>query len=185
MLKGGYGIYYDTLNAGDFSANQLGYDSTTTTASSNDLGQTLRVQMNTGAYEPFPLRADGTRFDSAIGDTLGIDSVLGQGFSPENLNREHARQQRWRVSVQRELLKNLGLEIAYNGSYTDRLGVNIRQDYLPEQYWNGSNERNTAANTLLTQSVANPYLLSKFASLQTTNPTLYNRMAASTFFTNA
>jgi len=33
--------------------------------------------------------------------------------------------------------------------------------------------------------VANPYLLSKFISLQTTNPTLYNRMAANTFFTNA
>jgi hypothetical protein len=185
VLKGGYGIYYDTLNAGDFNANQLGYDVTTTTASSIDLGRTLRLQMNTGSYEPFPLRGDGTRFDAPIGDTLGVDSVLGQSYSPENLNREHSRQQRWRLSVQRELLRNLGLEVAYSGSYTDRLGVSIRQDYLPEQYWNGSNERNTSANTILTQSVANPYLLSKFTSLQTTNPTLYNRMAANTFFTNA
>ena len=101
VLKAGYGIYYDTLNAGDFGANPLGYDSTTTTASSNDLGQTLRLQMNSGAYDPFPLRADGTRFDTAIGDALGVDSVLGQSFSPENPNRKHSRQQRWRVSVTR------------------------------------------------------------------------------------
>jgi hypothetical protein len=33
--------------------------------------------------------------------------------------------------------------------------------------------------------VANPFLISKFSALQTTNPVLYNRMAANTFFTNA
>ena len=53
-------------------------------------------------------------------------------YTDQNLNREHARQQRWRLSVQRELASNLGLEVAYNGSYSDRIGRNIRADYLPE-----------------------------------------------------
>ena len=85
--------------------------------------------------------------------------------------------------MQRELARNLGIEIAYSGSYSDRIGRNIRQDYLPEQYWNDSNERNTTANTFLTASVANPFRIQNFAFLQTSNPTLYNRLAGNTFFT--
>ena len=68
--------------------------------------------------------------------------------------------------MQRELVRNLGLEIAYNGSYSDRIDRTIRQDYLPEEYWNGSNERNTTANTFLTAQVANPFRIQNFEFLQ-------------------
>ncbi len=185
VVKGGYGLFYDSLTAGDLLPNQSGYSVTTTTGNSSDLGRTFRVNLNTGQGDPFPVRADGNRFETPVGSSLGFDSILGSAFTAENLNREHSRQQRWRVSVQRELLGNLGLEIAYNGSYSDRIGRNIRQDYLPEQYWNDSNERNATANTFLVAQVTNPFRLQNFASLQTSNPTLYNRMAGSTFFTQA
>jgi hypothetical protein len=183
VVKGGYGLYYDTLNAGDYLPNQTGYSVTTNTGNSADLGRTFVVNLNTGAGDPFPVRADGNRFETPIGSSLGVDTLLGTAFTAQPLTREHARQQRWRGSVQFELARNLGFEVAYNGSYSDRLDRDIRQDYLPEEYWNDSNERNTTANTFLTAQVANPFRIQNFASLQTTNPTLYNRLAANTFFT--
>ena len=41
VVKAGYGLYYDTLNAADTSPSQAGYNVTTTTANSLDLGRTL------------------------------------------------------------------------------------------------------------------------------------------------
>ena len=40
VLRGGYGIYYDTLNATAIVPNQLGFSTVTTVPSSNDFGQT-------------------------------------------------------------------------------------------------------------------------------------------------
>ena len=39
-LRGGYGVYYDTLNAQNQSPDQSGFSLTTTNSSSNDFGQT-------------------------------------------------------------------------------------------------------------------------------------------------
>lgn len=188
VLKGGYGLYYDTLTAADITLpNQNGYNVTTTTGNSADLGRTFLVNFNAGGAlgDPFPIRGDGSRFDTPVGASLGVDSLLGQSFNAENLNHEHSRQQRWRFSVQRELLHSVSLEIAYTGSYSDRIERTIRQDYLPEQYWNGDNTRNAAANTFLTANVTNPFRITNLTFLQASNPALYNRLASNTFFTSA
>jgi hypothetical protein len=183
VVKGGYGLYYDTLNAGDSLPSQSGYSVTTTTGNSADLGRTFLVNVNTGQGDPFPVRADGSRFDTPVGSSLGVNTILGNTFTAENLTREHSRQQRWRLGVQRELMRNLGLEIAYSGSYSDRLGRTLRMDYLPEEYWNSSNERNLDANTFLTQQVTNPFRITNFAALQASNPALFSRLNGNTFFT--
>ena len=188
VLKAGYGLYYDTLTAADYVAAQTGYSVTTTSTISDDLGRTLKwgtPATGASSFDPFPVRADGTRWDPILGDSLGIDSLLGGTLTSENGLREHARQQRWRASVQRELGSRLSIEVAYAGAYNDRLPVNIRMDYLPQQYWDGSNTRNIAANTFLTANVANPFFINNFASLRTTNPTLYQRLASNPTFSSA
>ena len=43
VIKGGYGMYYDTLNARDWTPNQDGYNVTTTNQLSNDFGQTFAL----------------------------------------------------------------------------------------------------------------------------------------------
>ena len=187
VLKGGYGLYYDTLNASDYGGALAGYNVTTTSTISNDLGRTFNwATPATGAtsFDPFPVRADGTRWDPLVGATLGVNTVLGGGLTTENGRREHARQQRWRVSIQRQLGSTLGVEVAYAGAYNDRLPVSIRADYLPEQFWNTSNTRNTAANTFLTAQVANPFFINNFASLRTTDPVLYQRLASNATFSS-
>ena len=183
VVKAGYGLYYDTLNATDYTANNLGYNSTTTNTNSTDFGQTFSFG---GLSNPFPLRANGTRFDEPVDSTLGVNASAGSGFTAQNQNHEHARQQKWRVGIQREITKNTSIEIAYSGSYADRSEIAIRQDYLPQQYWiSGSlNARDAAQQALLTANVTNPYNIANFASLRTTDPVLYARMASNSFFTS-
>jgi hypothetical protein len=189
VIKAGYGLYFDTLNANDYTANVLGFSSTTTNTNSTNFGQSFLLGNPyagvLGISDPFPVRADGTRFDEPFGSSLGLDTVSGTGYTVNNQNRRHARQQRWRLALQREVLRNLSVEVAYEGSYSDRIDVSIRQDFLPEQYWipGSLNARDAAAQSLMTGNVTNPYALANFAALSTTDPLLYQRMSSNAFFT--
>ena len=97
---------------------------------------------------------------------------------------KHPRVQRYRASVQRELWGTTAIEVAYNYQIGDRLPMTLRMDYLPEEYWNGSNVRDLTQQNFLQTNVPNPFLLSRFSSLQASNPALYARMAGNAFFTN-
>ena len=188
-IKGGYGMYYDTLNARDWTPDLQGFNVTTTNPLSNDFGLTFALgDPRRGILplaDPFPLNAaTGSRYEPVVGNMLGLDTMVGRAYSAENPNRKHSRVQRWRLSWQQEIAGRTSLEVAYSGSYADRQGITIRQDYLPEQYWSSANFRDTSANDYLTQNVPNPFNIANFASLQTTNPELYQRMLGSTVFTS-
>jgi hypothetical protein len=190
VVKGGYGMYYDTVNARDFAPNQEGYDVTTTNVVSTDFGQTwLLGDPKNGILplvDPFPVRT-GNRYQIPVGSSLGADTILapgGGGFTAENPNRVHSRVQRWRIGWQRDLGSRTVLDVAYAGSYADRQGIAIRQDFLPELYWSSANVRDTSANDFLTANVPNPFNIANFASLRTSNPDLYARLAANAFFTS-
>ena len=189
VIKGGFGVYYDTINARDWKPNQDGYDVTTTNNLSNDFGLTyLLGDPKNGILplaNPFPLRGGtANRYDPVTGNALGFDNMLGQSFTAENPDRVHSRVQRWRLGWQRELNPRTAIDIAYAGSYADRQGIALRLDYLPEQYWSSANVRDTSANDYLTQNVTNPFHISNFEALRTSDPLLYQRMAGSTFFTS-
>jgi Carboxypeptidase regulatory-like domain/TonB dependent receptor len=190
VIKGGYGLFFDTLNSADYpdaNFNQLGYTSSTINVPSTDFGQTwLLGDPRNGVLpmaNPFPVRPNGSRFEDAIADALGANAILGQQFTWENQNRRHARVQRWRIGVQRELFGNTSVEVAYSGQYADRVDRAIAGSYVPEQYYSSvMNVRDASAQTLLQQQVTNPFFIENFASLRTTNPALYERMAANAFF---
>jgi len=189
VIKTGYGVYYDTLNARDWTPNQDGFDVTTSNPLSNDFGQTFALgDPRNGILplaDPFPVRASsGSRYELVPGNSLGFDNMLGRGFTAENPNRVHSRVQRWRLGWQRELTRTMAIELAYSGSYADRQGISLRQDYLPEQYWSGATVRDTSANDYLTQNVTNPFFIGNFSSLQTTDPLLYQRLQGSATFTS-
>lgn len=187
VLKAGYGMYFDTLNAADYAQNATGYSSTTTNTNSTDFGQTFTLGNPYAGVlanaDPFPVRA-GVRFINPVDDKLGADTTIGtsQTF---RFNQKHARQQRLRVAVQREVLANTSVEVSYDYIYSDRAPVDIRQDYLPAEYWipGSLNARDAAAQAALDGNVTNPYNITNLASLATSNPTLYNWIATNGFFT--
>jgi hypothetical protein len=196
VIKGGYGMYYDTLNARDWTPNQDGFNVTTTNPLSNDFGLTWALGNPANGIlplaDPFPVRSTGSRYELIPGNTLGADNVLGRGFTAENPNRVHSRVQRWRLGWQREINAKTAVEIAYSGSYADRQGISIRQDYLPEQYWSSANVRDTSANDFLTANVTNPFYIGTatapspfYAAILASNALLAQRLQGSTTFTSS
>jgi carboxypeptidase family protein len=205
VVRGGYGLFYDTNNVLNNDINQFGYNRDTLTPVSNSNGLTfgdLNLYPNpldnpnltsnecradvsacrTVFSNPFPIRSDGTRFNTPIGNTLGSMAGVGTNIGYIPLDWKHARQQRWRFSLQRELSKNMVFEFAYVGTRSDRISVARRIDALPEQYWATGSIRNNALTDNLNSQVANPFNINNFASLQSSNPELYQNMANNPFF---
>jgi len=181
VLRGGYGVYFDTLNVMNQATDQFGYARATNTVLTNDFGQTWNAGNPIGGVspltDPFPVRRDGTRFDVPLQNALGSMARAGQGFTYTGFDRQHPRVQRWRVGMQRELGKDMMIEAAYWGQRGDRINVTVREDALPERFWATGNTRNNAIATEMNRQVPNPFLLSNFASLQQSNPTLYQHLS--------
>ena len=187
VFKAGYGLFYDTLNAADYTLfNQVGYTSTTQNVPSTDFGQTwLMGNPAAGVLpmaDPFPVKPNGERFEEPLADSLGANAILGTNFVWENPNRKHARVNRWRVGVQREFFGNTSVEVAYSGQYADRVDRTIAGSYIPESYYTSGNVRDASAQTLLQQQVTNPFFIGNFESLRTSDPDLFQRMANNAFF---
>ena len=109
---------------------------------------------------------------------------VGEGFTFGRYDRMRPRVQRWRVGIQRELGANMLVEASYWGQYADRLFVTTRLDALPEQYWNATNARNNAIASNMNQQVTNPFHISNFDSLRTSDPTLYQHLSTLAQFTS-
>lgn len=188
VIRSGYGIYHDTLNAQNLAPDQSGFSLRTITTASNDFGQTW-TSGNPAAgisplTDPFPVRADGNRYDTPVGSALGSVAKAGSGWTVYDPNYRRPRQQRWRIDVQHQFGNSMVLSLAYAGMYTSDLRVTRRLDALPAQYWNTTNTRNDAIATNLNSNVPNPYYIGNFASLQSSNPTVYSALASRAFFTS-
>lgn len=188
VVRGGYGTYYDTLNVMNQAADQYGYARSTNTVLTNDFGVNWLAgdPLNgiSPLADPFTVRADGTRFDSPLRDALGSMARVGQGFTYTGYNRDHPRVQRWRAGLQRELSKNMMVEVSYWGQWADRINITTRQDALPEQYWATGNVRNNAIANELNRQVPNPFYIGNFESMKTSDPVIYQQMSTLSQFTS-
>ena len=179
VLKAGYGIYYDTLNAADYNHEQPGLQLDDDQHQQHGLRPDLPARQSVrGPCWGSPIRSRSGLTGPA--STSRPDRRSASTRSPARATRSRTRTTSTRASsgggsaIQRELARNLSVEVAYDGSYSDRIEVSIRQDYLPQQYWipGSLNARDTAAQTLLTANVTNPYAIANFAALRTTDPVL-------------
>jgi hypothetical protein len=133
---------------------------------------------------PFPVQASGSRVISAIGSSLGAMTMVGKGFTYIPYDRPHARQNRWRLDVQRMLDNATVITVGYAGSYTDHINVNQTISAVPSQYYSYDTTRNNTVANNWNANVTNPFYIGNFASMQTTNAPLYNYMANNSFFTS-
>jgi hypothetical protein len=189
VIRAGYGLFFDTLNAFNVALRQTGYTLNTSTTMTTDFGVNwLAGDPKNGISplrDPFPVRADGTRFDQPLGNALGLMASSGRGFTHEPYDAKRARQQRWRAAIQRQLSGSMVVEAAYAGSYSDRVYVSRNLNALPEQYWADGLTRNAALASNLDANVTNPFALANFASLRTSDPVVYRDMSTNSFFTSS
>jgi len=188
VLRIGYGISADSLTSLYLTPNQQGYTRTTSTNVTNDFGSTWLVgdPLNgvSPLLDPFPVRGNGTRFDEPVRNSLGPMAVAGRNFSFQDYPIRRARQQRWRAGIQRQFGQRTVVEIAYAGSYADRNYVSQNLNPLPQQYWADGLVRSNDIASDLNQNVTNPFQLSNFADLQTSNPSVYQDMSTAGYFTS-
>ncbi len=190
VIRGGWGMFFDTLNPGWIELQQNGYSQGTSTIITTDNGLTWgtgdpRKGISVLA-DPFPVRptANNSRFDVPYGNSLGVDFMLGSGTSWLYLDYQPARQHRWRFEIQRQLGKNMVVTVSHTGSYSDHLGVDVNKRPLPAKYWATGNARNDAVANDMQRNVTNPFYIGNFASLQTSNPKLYQLLNTRSFFTS-
>ena len=191
VIRTGYGMYYDTLNVANDRPSQAGFSQATGTTLTNDNGLTFccgtnsisgLTASNNPMTNPFPVRADGTRFDVPLRNSLGANRLVGTGFTLLPRDFTPARQSRWRVGVQRELRKDLMIDVSYNGAYSS-VPLVQRIDYLPGQYWATGNTRNQAVDDFLNGTVPNPFNISNLTGLKTSDPAVYRYFSTQGFFT--
>src|SRR5207247_10470420 len=111
---------------------------------------------------PFPVRGDGTRFDAPVGSALGLMAKTGAGWTFIDANVPRARQQRWRVDLQRQIGANLVVSVGYAASYSNNVRTTKKLDALPQPYWAAGTARNDPVATNLNQNVPNPYYIGNF-----------------------
>ena len=188
VLRGGYGLFYDTLNVLNEGIDQTGFSRTTSSTVSTDFGQRwLLGDPKNGIsplVDPFPVRADGTRFDAPPRDALGLMAKVGRGWTYNPYDRKHARQQRWRASLQRQLGAAMVVEAAYAGSYSDQVNINRSLSPLPGNYWSTGTVRNDANANYLNANVTNPFYIGNFSGLRNSQPLIYADMNTNSFFTS-
>ncbi|MGH9658777.1 MAG: TonB-dependent receptor domain-containing protein, partial [Bryobacteraceae bacterium] len=190
VLRSGYGVYYDTYNAFNDRPPQDGYSQSTGTVITTDNGLTFccglgasdRLAASTTLLaDPFPVRATGTRFDAPYGNALGGVILAGRGSTLPPRNFDPARQQRWRIGVQREIRSDVVVDVSYNGAYAT-IPVNQRIDFLPQQYWATGNVRRQAVDDDLNTNLPNPFNIRNLGPLQSSNPLVYNYLSTQGFF---
>lgn len=188
IIRSGYGIYFDTLNAQNLAPDQSGSSRATINPVTNDFGVTwLSGNPQAGIsplVNPFPVRSDGTRFDVPVGAAQGLLARTGSGWSFYDENVPRARQQRWRIDVQRQLGANMMVSVGYAGTFSDQIRVARKLDALPAEFWNTTQVRNNALATNLNQNVTNPFYIQNFSALQSSDPVLYQALASRAFFTS-
>lgn len=188
VIRAGYGWFFDSYSALDFDADNSGFTRDTSTPISNDLGLTFNnadlARGITLLNDPFPLRADGTRFNEPVGARVGLLARAGRSFGFNGDNWRRPRQQRWRAGVQHGLFRNIVVEAAYLGSHTDRIPVNQPLNPMPREYYIIGMDRNIARENDLNANVPNPFNIANFAFLQQQNPFQYQELLSQGFFTS-
>lgn len=169
VIRGGYGVFFDTINVLNFGPDQFGFSRSTNMVITNDFGQTWNFAGNANPgnggsplRDPFPVRADGTRFDVPTGNALGAFGRQGRGFGYTAFNQPHARQQRWQAGLQRAIGDRMVITAFYQGSYSDRISLGRTQTPLAEQYFAKGTVRNDANAANLNTNVANPFNIANF-----------------------
>ncbi len=127
---------------------QLGFSQRTEFVPSLDNGLSFIADLN----NPFP-----NGIQDAPGASEGLMTFAGRAARFFYDDPRAARQQRWQVSMQRELPQRFLLELGYIGNWGDSLEITRDMRALPPDYLSRSTVRDNNTINYLSQQVPNPF----------------------------
>ena len=148
VLRGGYGLFFDTLGTNRSPAIQTGFTATTPITPSFDNGLTYSATL----ANPFP-----GGLQSPVGSSQGLATNLGQNLTVYAPYRPQPYAQRWSFDVQQELPGGFLLDAGYVGNRGTRLSVARELNYTPAQYLSRTGVRDPATITALGIVSPNPF----------------------------
>jgi Carboxypeptidase regulatory-like domain/TonB dependent receptor len=147
VVRGGYGIFFDTLGVNTTAPIQTGFSQSTPIQASLDNGVTYVATF----ANPFP-----NGLIAPPGSSAGLLTNIGQAISFFDPNLKQAYAQRWSLGIQYELPLGFVLDSAYVANRGTRLAV--------------SRNYNATANSLLSTSPTRDQTRINFLSQQFPNP---------------
>ena len=193
VIRGGFGMYADTFNSNNNRPSQDGFSQSTVTTVSNDLGLTFCCGTGSAAglsssanplVDPFPIRADKTRYDTPYGTTRGVAAFAGRSYSGYPRDFRPSMQYRASLGVQRQFSQDIVVKASVNSSYSN-IWVAAPINYLPARYWATGNVRDNTVDTDMNTNVKNPFSIAGLASLQQSAPALYRYLSTQSTFTGS
>jgi hypothetical protein len=148
VVRAGYGIFFGFLGQRRNDVQQAGFNGITTVTSSNDNGLTFATTL----ANPFP-----NGVNAALGAAEGGATFLNQTLNFFNQNPRTPYQQRWQLSIQRQLKGGYVIDAAYVGDRGTRLEIGRDYNTLPRQFLSTSPFRDDTWRTYLVGTVANPF----------------------------
>ena len=147
-IRTGYGIFLVPQGVDRNAVNQTGFTASTTLNPSLDNGQTFIASL----ANPFP-----SGVNTPLGPAGGLLTGLGQAVTFFPAVEKTSYMQRWSFTVQRQLPKDVVLEVTYLGTRGTRLPVTRDYAAVPAQYYSTSPVRDQQTINNLTAQVANPF----------------------------
>lgn len=148
ILRGGYGLFFDTLGILKTLPYQTGFSQSTPIQASLDNGQTYIATL----ANPFP-----NGLIPPAGPAKGLRTNLGQGIDYYYRDMKQAYSQRWSFGVQRQLPAQFMIDVSYVGNRATRIGVERNINVTPAEYLSRSPVRDQARINYLNQQFPNPF----------------------------
>jgi hypothetical protein len=148
VLRGGYGIFYDTLGVNTTAPIQTGFSQSTPIQASLDNG----VSYVATFANPFP-----NGLIAPPGASAGLLTNIGQSVSFFDPNLKHAYAQRWSLGLQYELPFGFVVDSAYVGNRGTRIAVTRNYNATPNRYLSTLPTRDQTTINFLSQQFPSPF----------------------------
>ena len=148
ILRGGYGLFFDTLGILKTIPYQTGFTQSTPIQASLDNGQTFIATL----ANPFP-----NGLIAPQGPSGGLRTNLGQAIDHYYRDNKQAYSQRWSFGIQRELPAMFMIDVSYVGNRATRISVERNINTVPAELLSRSTSRDQARIDYLGQQIPNPF----------------------------
>jgi hypothetical protein len=181
VIRAGFGLYFDTMNALSAEDNQSGFSASTSQNSSTNFGASFTAPLS----NPFPASSSGANFNSPTGSAAGAMQFLGSGATVYDHAITPAREYRGSIGTQIQFSRSTVLDISYNIARTYHILMGKNDAYTPASFYIGGQQPNTATSTLLGQLLPNPFYIGNFSGVAASNPAAYSLMSHASYYTSS